>query len=94
LLVGLPPHYSQDANEIFQSIKQQEVAYPPDLSSDAIDLLQKLLIKTPKSRLQSFSDLKNLKYFQNIDWQAISSKSYPAPIKLDLYENNIHDEFL
>jgi len=35
-----------------------------------------------------------LKWVKNIDWENIKTKKQKAPIKIDLYTNNVHDEFL
>jgi serum/glucocorticoid-regulated kinase 2 len=35
-----------------------------------------------------------MKWLRNVDWEAIKNKTIKAPITIDLYESNIHDEFL
>jgi serum/glucocorticoid-regulated kinase 2 len=53
LLIGLPPFYSQDPEEIYEAVLVEELSYPNDvsLSSECRNLLKALLCKDPKKRL-------------------------------------------
>jgi serum/glucocorticoid-regulated kinase 2 len=50
-LCGLPPFYNQDKNAMFQNIVTKPLYIPSHLSTNAKDLLKKLLCKNPKDRL-------------------------------------------
>ena len=53
LLVGLPPFYSRDTNEIYEAVLTEELDFPPELSlsSECKSLLRGLLCKDAKQRL-------------------------------------------
>jgi serine/threonine protein kinase len=51
LMVGAPPFYSDSQDDLFISIFQGEPNYPSFLEKSAVDLIKKLLLKNPKSRL-------------------------------------------
>ena len=53
MLVGLPPLYQNDREEMYFNIVNKEPNYPEHLSPDAIELLQGLLTKDPDKRLGS-----------------------------------------
>jgi serine/threonine protein kinase len=52
-LTGLPPFYSQDANEIYEAVLQEELTFPIEtpLTGECQNLLRGLLNKDPKQRL-------------------------------------------
>jgi serum/glucocorticoid-regulated kinase 2 len=56
LLTGLPPFYSQDANEIYEAVLQEELTFPIEtpLTGECQNLLRGLLNKDPKQRLGIF----------------------------------------
>lgn len=53
LVTGLPPYYSRDTNEIYNSILSEKLEFPenPHLSNEIKNLLYALLIKDPKKRI-------------------------------------------
>jgi serum/glucocorticoid-regulated kinase 2 len=53
LLTGLPPFYSQDPNEIYEAVLQEDLSFPVDvpISNECKGLLRGLLNKDPKQRL-------------------------------------------
>jgi hypothetical protein len=53
-----------------------------------------LLSKDQHKRIIDFNQIKKLTWLKNIDWQIAKSKKLKTPIKIDLYQNNVHDEFL
>ncbi|CAD8170535.1 unnamed protein product [Paramecium octaurelia] len=95
LLLGLPPHYSQNTEEIFHKIQNEDISFPEDLSGDVMQLLQSLLNKNIAQRIHDFATLKKNSWFSNVDWQAVKQKkSNQMPIFIDIYETHIHQEFL
>ena len=51
MIVGLPPYYSIDRDEMYTRILNNQLILPPDISPSLSDLLIKLLNKDPKLRL-------------------------------------------
>lgn len=90
---GLPPFYSKNPMEIIANINKGILKIPEKLSEELKNLLKKLLIKNPLERLKDFVDLRNDPWLKGVDWQAIYEKKLVAPIHLDLYQTNIHQEF-
>lgn len=46
-LCGLPPHYDQDRDKMFENIVSRTLIIPAHLSTNAKDLLKRLLMKNP-----------------------------------------------
>lgn len=68
MLTGLPPHYSQDTNKMYQQILESTVEYPFYVSEEAWDLMDRLLKKNPDDRLQTIEEVKNHEYFERVKW--------------------------
>lgn len=81
MLTGLPPFYCRDRNILFEKIRKGELDYPDYLSSDAIDLLSKLLTRDPRFRLGcgDASEIKAHPFFHPVDWKSLMNGSIPAP---------------
>ncbi|KAA8584671.1 hypothetical protein FQN60_008456, partial [Etheostoma spectabile] len=73
---------SDDEEEVFDSIVNDDVRYPRFLSPESVCLIQKLLQKTPEMRLgageEDASEIKRHKFFQVIIQPGCSSKSTEA----------------
>jgi serum/glucocorticoid-regulated kinase 2 len=56
LLIGLPPFYSRDTNEIYEAVLSEELEFPAEvpLTSECKSLLKSLLCKESKQRLGTF----------------------------------------
>ena len=67
MLVGLPPFYNRDVQEMYQKILHSDLKFPDHIgiSDEAKDLLTQLLERDPKKRLGSTEDGPTLiqKYF-------------------------------
>lgn len=82
MLVGYPPFYVSNREELFERIKYVHPNYPFFLSTNVRRLLERLLEKNPDKRLGSAhgaSELKEQQWFSEIDWDAIMHKRLPAP---------------
>jgi serum/glucocorticoid-regulated kinase 2 len=55
LVTGLPPFYCKNTEEIYHRILNQKLTYPPQLPLSPLikDLLNQLLAKNPKKRIDS-----------------------------------------
>ena len=60
LLVGLPPFYSRDTNQIYEAVLAQDLDFPEEvvLSAECKSLLRGLLCKDAKQRLGSMHGVK------------------------------------
>lgn len=86
MLTGLPPFYSEDVNEMYRKILHDPLLFPPDVKSDARDLLARLLIRDTNMRLGSLpsgaADIKNHDFFtKHIDWKMLMAKKVQPPFK-------------
>jgi len=87
MLIGLPPFYNREQNthKMFSAIQNKEVVFPSKvaLTDDAKDFILQLLKKDPKERLGSkgFHEIKNHRWFSNIDWDLINEKKVTPPFK-------------
>ena len=87
MLVGLPPYFSNNQEQIFKNIDNVELIIPNFISKKAQNLIRILLIKDPRERLGSKYDvevIKNHPYFEDIDWDKVYKREYlPSPIIRD-----------
>ncbi|KAG7889855.1 hypothetical protein KL936_002529 [Ogataea polymorpha] len=83
LLTGSPPFTGNNHKTIIDRILKQKPKYPFYLTSDAKDLLAKLLNKNPQKRLDVDSDwskFTNHRFFRYFRWQDLCDRKVPAPI--------------
>ncbi|KAK9240268.1 kinase-like domain-containing protein [Lipomyces kononenkoae] len=83
MLTGLPPFYDENTNEMYRKILQDPLRFPDDIDKDAKSLLIGLLNRDPKQRLGANgpAEIKDHKFFAEIDWKKLLGKRYPAPFK-------------
>ncbi|KAK7204957.1 kinase-like domain-containing protein [Myxozyma melibiosi] len=83
MLTGLPPFYDENTNEMYRKILQDPLRFPDDMDKDAKSLLTGLLNRDPKQRLGANgpAEIKNHKFFVEIDWKKLLGKKYPPPFK-------------
>jgi serine/threonine protein kinase len=96
-LTGLPPHYSQDREELFDNIWNKELVIPDFLSDEARDLLEKCLIKDPYERIGAIpgiGELKSHSFCRSIDFEALYEKRYVPPFIPDPHESYFDLEYL
>jgi serine/threonine protein kinase len=83
MLTGLPPFYSRDRNVLFEKIQKGDLEYPGYLSTNAKDVLRKLLVRDPLARLGSgpgdAAELKAHPFFGPIDWKAVLEGRVEVP---------------
>ena len=78
MLVGEPPFYSTNAQELFTQIQHSEIEYPDYLSEAAVDLIQRLTDKSPSHR-PSLSSLRVHPFFSGINWILLKQKKVKPP---------------
>ncbi|GET87820.1 protein kinase A catalytic subunit [Leishmania tarentolae] len=90
MLVGYPPFFDDSPMKIYEKILVGKVLFPRWIDSKARDLIKGLLCLDPTKRLGSLpngtEDIKNHKYFAEVDWNVVLSKKIPAPIPVRQYK--------
>ncbi|KAM3140367.1 hypothetical protein pb186bvf_007527 [Paramecium bursaria] len=101
MLVGQPPYYANDREELFNNIQKAELKLPPYISVEGVNLLKALLQRNPAKRLGSgkgdSEEIKAHPYFKDIDWKNILDKKLKMPIltrktKFIKIEHNVFEQ--
>ncbi|KAL3834597.1 hypothetical protein ACJIZ3_009333 [Penstemon smallii] len=76
LLVGIPPFNADHPQQIFNNILNRDIPWPKipeELSFEAYDLINKLLIENPVQRLGATGagEVKRHPYFKHINWDTL-----------------------
>ncbi|CAD8146459.1 unnamed protein product [Paramecium pentaurelia] len=83
LLVGLPPYYANNREELFYNIENAQLKIPSYISLEARNLLKALLQRNPAKRLGSgkgdSEEIKAHQYFQDVDWETVFNRELPLP---------------
>lgn len=83
MLVGLPPFYSENMNEMYELILKAPLKFPSFVPPDAQSLLRGLLERDETKRLGSGpSDAKEIMqhpFFASIDWEKLFKKEIDPP---------------
>lgn len=96
-LNGLPPHYDADRDTMFEKIVTKPLAIPSSNSSEAKDLLKKLLTKNQRSRLGykgGIAEIKKHPFLKSIDFEALSKKEIAPPFIPDIDESYFDTAYL
>jgi len=95
MLTGLPPHYSQNRQEMYYRIVNEEIYIPDYLSRNATDLLAKLLNHNQMERLgkNGFNEIKLHPFFNGINWDDILAKKIKPPFTLSLSQSYFDPSF-
>ncbi|CAK91694.1 unnamed protein product (macronuclear) [Paramecium tetraurelia] len=92
LLTGLPPFYSKNTDEIFQSILNDNVQFPVKVCSpEAKDLLRRLLNKDPSQRMgnrEGIQDILGHQFFDDINLIDILKRKIQPPFLPNLIKFN------
>lgn len=75
MLVGIPPYFSSNKDQMFKNIKSGPLRMPERLSKETKDFIIKLLNKNPAKRLgagkKDAEELKTHPFFEGVDWDAV-----------------------
>jgi len=100
MLVGLPPFYSENINDMYDLILKSDPQFPDHVPEDARDLLKLLLNKDEKKRLGGAnvdaSDIKSHRFFKGIDWDKLYKKQLTPPFVPQIKDDDtkyFDDEF-
>ncbi|KAL2916396.1 cytochrome c oxidase subunit 1 [Polyrhizophydium stewartii] len=84
MLAGYPPFFDDNPFGIYEKILQGRIVFPPHFDPEAKDLIKKLLTPDRSRRLGNLKDgaddIKDHKWFQGVDWQALLNRQIRAPI--------------
>lgn len=101
MLVGLPPFYSRNSNEMYEKILHAELKFPSHVSENARSIISGLLNRDPSKRLGHKNDCEEIKihpFFEGIDWEKLDKKEYKPPfnpgVESDLDLKNFDPQFL
>ena len=100
MLTGIPPFYTNNRQELFEKIKNQQPRFPSGLNPLTRNILEGLLQKDPTKRLGSKNDAEEVRahpWFQGINWDDLRNKKYQALYvpewKKDLGLSNFDPDF-
>jgi serum/glucocorticoid-regulated kinase 2 len=83
MLVGLPPFYSENMNEMYDLILKAPLEFPSEIPSDAKSLVKGLLERNISKRLgcskDDFEEIKAHPFFESIDWEKLYAKKITPP---------------
>ncbi|XP_018650660.1 serine/threonine kinase [Schistosoma mansoni] len=87
MMAGAPPFEGDTEQDLFNAISYEEVTYPPNLNSDAVDILSKFLVKSPSRRLGCVPAdggelaIQRHPFFKEIDWQILEERRVRPPFR-------------
>lgn len=100
MLVGIPPFYTNNRQELFEKIKFVSPKYHSFLSAEVKNLLEGLLKKDPTKRLgyaKGAEELKEHAWFKSVDWDCMLNMKYEPyfkpKIEADMGLHNFDPEF-
>lgn len=83
MLIGMPPYFSPNRDQLYQNIQNGKLKLPTTLSVETRNLLKDLLQRNPVKRLGGKRDAEEVKehrYFQGISWDAVLRRELKPPI--------------
>lgn len=94
MLVGIPPYFSPNREELLQNIQRGKLMIPSSLSLETKDLLKQLLQRDPALRLGAKRDAEEVKqhrFFAGINWESVLRRELkpPAPEPRSVPEQSI-----
>ena len=82
MLVGAPPFFSNNRNEMFSNISKGKLRVPTALSIECKNILRDLLQKDPNKRLGSIGDASEIKqheFFYGMNWDLVYQRGLRPP---------------
>jgi len=83
MLVGIPPYFSSNREELFDNIQRAPLKLPKVLSEDAKSLITGLLKRDRTKRLGAKGDSEEIKahpWFKSINWDDVYQRKLKPPI--------------
>jgi serine/threonine protein kinase len=79
MLAGLPPFFDENERRMFYEIQHGELEFPDEISSDAKDLITKLLNRNPNERLGSgpgdYREIQQHRFFAPLNWDDVMNRT-------------------
>lgn len=83
MIVGIPPYYSSNKEQLFKNIQTAPLKIPLTLSADAKSLIVGLLSRNPTKRLGSgkgdAAEIKVHPWFKGLDWNLVMKRGLKPP---------------
>ena len=83
MLIGIPPFFTDQREEIFHNIEYGELQIPKFISKKANELLRALLQREPSKRLgggiRDALEIKEHDYFKDVNWDDVYNKKVKPP---------------
>lgn len=83
MIVGIPPYYSNNKEQLYKNIQNAPLKLPISLSNDAKTLIIGLLNRNPTKRLGSgkgdAAEIKSHPWFKPINWNLASKRGLTPP---------------
>lgn len=96
MLTGITPFFDPNISQMYKKIQTADVKYEryPPLDPQAIDLLQKLLVRDPAQRI-GIDEVRAHPFFEEINWLKLEVKDVEAPFIPPSEElmQNVHEHF-
>lgn len=75
-LVGVPAYYSDNLEKLYENIQSGPIQFPRGMSPEARDLISKLMIRNPMTRLgfNGAQEIKEHPFFSGIVWSNFSKR--------------------
>jgi serine/threonine protein kinase len=78
MLVGITPFWADTTNEMYQRVLSDPLEFPPNMPSDAEQLIQGLLQRNPQQRF-GIEQIESCAFFHDVIWDAELMKKLNAP---------------
>lgn len=97
MLTGRPPFKGANNREIQNKILNGKVSFPTYMTTSSKSIIKGLLSKHIPKRLgcgpKGVTQIKNHKFFANINWEKLLHKSSPAPFVPTIKDDNDYSRF-
>ncbi|OMJ88775.1 hypothetical protein SteCoe_9241 [Stentor coeruleus] len=83
MVVGIPPYFSMNKDELINNIQCGKMKIPGYLSIEARELIKDLTERDPSKRLGAMRDAEEVKqhvFFKGVDWDSVLRKELKPPI--------------
>ena len=84
MVVGTPPYYSNNREQLFNNIQRGKLILTKTLSDETKSLIQALLQRDPSKRLGSgkgdAEEIKQHSFFNGTNWDDVMNKRIPSPV--------------
>jgi len=88
IIVGYPPFYSGNSNELGKKIMNEELYFPSNIHKTSKNLIEWLLNKDPSERPNEWGEVKNHIFFENLHWGKLAKREVVPPFIPHLYSIN------